>query len=119
LESAVLTSQHYSVTDLQQLNGVSLEYMKTILSDIAMYEIVCNRPENNPPDTVFQKYQLAFQALQDLSDGKRIFAFQETADAGLPQVQQISPFTRYFKDRMITAVWRRGFGVREADRTYF
>ena len=119
LESAVLTSQHYAVTDLQALDGMSLEYMKTILSDIAMYEIVCNRPTNNPPETVSQKYQLALQALQDLSDGKRIFAFQETADAGLPKVQRISPFTRYFTDGMVTARMNRGFGQRYADRTYF
>lgn len=109
LESAVLTSERYSVSDLQSLSGVSSEYMKSLLADIGMYLIMTRRPGPSPPETVVTSYEMALQALDALSRGERIFAFSETEQAGLPDTYQMTMSDQY-RDNMWSVRNRRWLG---------
>lgn len=111
LESAVLTSQRYAVSDLQSLTGVSQNYMKSILADIAMYRIMTRRPGANPPETVVRSYEEAMQALQALANGEQIFAFEEAEAAGVPSVYSLNAVDLY-KDNFTSVRFRRVWGNR-------
>lgn len=111
LESAVLSSQRYAVSDLQALTGASQEYMKSILADISMYKLVIRRPGANPPETTVTAYEEAMQALQALANGDRIFAFAEVEEAGLPTTYSITPSDLY-RANMASVRFRRVFGNR-------
>lgn len=112
LESACLRSQMYSVSDLQSLNGVSLQYMKKILSNIAMMNLYTRRDGPNPPETTVENYNSAMKMLEDLSGGMRIFAFNETEEAGLPKNYYMSPWNQ-IRNRMVSSTWQRSFGIRQ------
>jgi hypothetical protein len=118
LESAVMRSQIYQLADLQALTGVSLEYMKKILSDLAMYDLMTRRPGPAPSETVIDAYNRALEALEALANGTRIFSFLETAEAGLVETQ---PFllTDYYKNNLISARWTPFFGIRQAERRFW
>lgn len=112
LESACLRSQIYAVSDLQSLNGVSLEYMKDIVSRIAMMKIYKRRNGPNPSETTVEEYNSAMKSLEELAGGTRIFAFNETEAAGLPANYYMSPWNQ-IQNRMVSATWQRSFGVRQ------
>lgn len=117
LESAVLRSGRYSVADLQALQGMSLEYMKKILSDIAMYNLIGRRPGPAPPETALSSYEEAIKALNDLSDGIRIFAFREAELAGVSSTKKFSTID-YQANNLIPYRWTRAFGVRQGSRRF-
>jgi hypothetical protein len=118
LESAVLRSNRYMVSDLQALQGVSQAYMKTILSNIAMYEMYGRRSGPNPSSTMMSDYESAIKALNDLAEGIRIFSFNETQQAGLPAVYQMQPYD-YIRDNLVTTRNRSyGLGVRQQMRRW-
>ena len=118
LESAVLRSEIYQVTDLQALTGVSLAYLKKIVCDIAMRLMYSRRPGPNPSETVINDYDKAMDALNNLSNGVRIFSFQQTTQAGLPDVYQMQTWD-YINNNLVTARWPRAFGIRQSERRYW
>jgi hypothetical protein len=115
LESAVLRSKIYQVSDLQILNGASSAYVKDILSSITMYMIMSRRTGPAPSEVVINNYETAIKALEDLSNGVRIFSFSETARAGLPVNYQMQYWDRW-TDNYVTQRYNRVFGTRQADR---
>jgi hypothetical protein len=112
LESACLRSKIYSVSDLQSLNGVSLEYLKDIVSRIAMMKLYKRRNGPNPSETTVEEYNSAMKSLEELAGGTRIFAFNETEEAGLPANFYMNPWNQ-IQNRMVSSTWQRSFGVRQ------
>jgi hypothetical protein len=55
------------------------------------------------------------KALEDVSNGVKIFAFIETENAGMPQTQAIPVFS-YVSNNFISSRWRPMFGFRQKDR---
>lgn len=117
LESACLRSQRYSPADLLSLEGNSAEYMQEILSSLVMFNLIGRRPGPAPPDTVVTQYEEAIKALNDLSEGIRIFAFQEVEQAGLPQTNQFNQ-SDLIQNDAIVARWTPMFGNRQLSRRY-
>lgn len=112
LESACLRASIYKVIDLQSLTGVSLSYLKKIVSNIAMMLIYTMRDGPAPSEMVTKNYNDAMDALQALSEGKQIFAFSQTEQAGLPTVYRMQPYNQ-IQNRMVSSTWRRSFGIRQ------
>ncbi len=83
VEAALLAVDRYSVTDLQNLitaGGNSANFLKRIVCDLVVGMLIERRPfldRDLPP-----AYLRALEWLEELRNGKRIFAFQEVADAG-------------------------------------
>ena len=117
LESACLRGQAYAVSDLQSLQGASLDYMKTILSDIATYRIMTRRLGPAPPETVVQAYNEAMASLDALSRGERIFSFQQSAQAGVAATVPMPQF-QGFANNLISARWGAFFGLRQSERRW-
>lgn len=118
LESACLRANMYQVSDLQALNGMALSYMKTIISSIVIMNLYNFRAGPNPSEAVVNNYNKAMESLTDLSDGKRIFGFLETEQAGLPSSYQLQPHDQYSAD-LVTARWQRSFGIRQNMKRFF
>jgi phage gp36-like protein len=118
LESAVLRSGIYQVTDLSGLSGVSLAYLKKIVCDIAMKLLYSRRPGPAPSETCINDYNSAMDALNNLANGVRIFSFQQTQEAGLPQVYQMQTYD-YINNNLVTARWPRMFGIRQDERRFW
>jgi hypothetical protein len=112
LESACLRAGIYQVSDLQSLQGMSLSYMKTIIASIVIMNLYNFRSGPNPSEAVVNNYNKAMEALTDLSDGKRIFSFAQTEQAGLPTNYRMTAQNQIQND-MVTARWQRMFGVRQ------
>lgn len=117
LESACLRGLAYSVSDLQSLQGASLDYMKTILSDLATYRIMTRRLGPAPPETIISAYNSAMASLDALSRGERIFSFVQTAQAGVASTQAI-PQWQGFANNLISARWGSFFGIRQDQRRW-
>lgn len=118
LESAVLRSGRYASGDLQSMlsqGGNDAEYCKEILASIAMYALIARRPGPSPPDTVINSYTEAIKALNDLSEGVRIFAFAETEAAGRPVTNQFNQLD-YLNNNLVTARWSPMFGQRQMSK---
>ncbi len=114
LESAVLRSKIYTVGGIQAMLSTennSAEYCKELLASIAMYELIYRRPGPDPPATAVNSYTEAMSALNDLSIGVRIFAFAETAEAGLPETREFNEGD-YISNNFFTARSRPMFGDR-------
>jgi len=127
LESACLRGQAYSPADLRALAaqaddaglpGVSGEYMKTIVSNVAMYLLIGRRPGPAPPQTALDSFNHSMDQLDALSRGERIFAFAEAASAGVVTTQPM-PLDQAYRNNMISARWRPFFGARQAQRRFF
>lgn len=119
LESAVLRSEMYQVSDLQALNGVSQQYLFTIISDIVAYGCYTRRMGPAPSEMVINNYNRAMKALEDLSNGTRIFSFQQTAQAGLPVTYQFNPYDLAVNQNLVSAKWERSFGRRNDIRRFW
>jgi hypothetical protein len=120
LESAVLRSGRYAVSDLQALltmGGNSAEELKDVVASVAMYKLITRRPGPAPPETVVHDYNEAVIFLNDLSDGIRIFAFQEVEQAGLPQTRKFTPMDQLLNGQFV-AQSRPLFGTRAIDRRF-
>src|SRR5579859_2315948 len=78
VEAALLAVDRYSATDLQNLitaGGNSANFLKRLVCDLAIGQLIERRPyldRDIPP-----AYLRALEWLEDLRNGKRIFAFQE------------------------------------------
>jgi hypothetical protein len=120
LESACLRSGIYSVTDLQALvdqDGNSGKHAKRIIAGLAMYDIVTRRTGPEPSESVKHAYDRAVADLNDLSIGVRIFAFEETAAAGLPSGGQFNAQI-YYANNFISQRYGAFFGTRSIDQRY-
>ncbi len=118
LESAALRSKRYSADDLASLTGNSREYMLEVLASLTMYSLICRRPGPTPPDTVVHAYEEAIKALNDLSEGIRIFAFSEAEVAGIPTTRKFTNVD-YINNDLITARWTKMWGNRQISRRFF
>ena len=117
LEAACLKSKAYTAADLRALTGMSRSWMKRIVANLAMMNLVQARPGPDPPDTVKLAYEDARKALEALMMGQRIFALDGVVDAGLTQTEPVSPAAAV-QAGMISRLWRPWYGDR-AGRNLF
>lgn len=108
VEMACLVGKRYVPTDLNTLTGMSKRRLQKLVSDLAMWCLMCRRYPAMEPTTT---YSGAVALLQQLREGVRIFGLEETADAGLPKhkfvdLQEIETLN------LGTHQARRFFGVR-------
>lgn len=91
IESMCLIGKRYTPLDLQALTGGSQELLIKLNADLSFY-MLCQRrqPGMSDPKSIPGASE-ALEALKELRDGGMIFGFVETADAGLPVVQQAQP----------------------------
>jgi hypothetical protein len=87
LESAALVSERYTPDDLKILNGNSLAYLKSIVCGLAAGILYRRRYLADPLDDprFAGTVGAAKQAIIDLRSGMGIFAFEQSAQAGVPQ----------------------------------
>lgn len=81
IEAACLRSKRYSATDLHALTGASGSFLKKLNCQLAMAFLFERRPDKGSPPAFLT---LAFQTLQAIANGERIFAFAEHEAAGNP-----------------------------------
>jgi hypothetical protein len=117
LESALLRSGRYTAADLLALAGNSAVYMQEVLAALTMYKIATRRPGPELPASVTDAYNEAIKALNDLSEGIRIFAFAEVEAAAVPAVRQ-STIIDHVQNNMITARWRPMFADRQINKRF-
>lgn len=84
VESALVASARYSAQDLQSTNGVSREYLKGIIADIAMWRLFGRRPAPGPPETATLLNEEAWKKIEKLSNGEVVLSFQQVQEAGVP-----------------------------------
>ena len=109
VEAACLMGDRYTVADLQALNGNSALFLASIVAGLTYFKLIERRPDLDfeiPPMA-----QRADKFLRALSMGERIFAFQETADAGIVEDDYNSP-ALYDQTRGTSFECRRFFGRR-------
>jgi hypothetical protein len=109
IESACLIGERYTPADLAALTGVSAEYLKSLVCDIAMHRLAERRGLR------FEDTHVAFdrarETLDRLRSGDRIFSFAEAEQAGVASDQFVQGFqldrlnlasnnSRYFGTRM-------------------
>lgn len=96
IEAVCLIGRRYVPLDLQELTGASLEMLKKLNADLSFWQLAQRRnPGTADPKTVPGALE-ALEMLKALRDGETVFGFEETADAGLPDVIQAIP------DRLLT-----------------
>jgi hypothetical protein len=84
IESACLVAGKYSVQDLQSLTGMALASLQGLCADLAFWKLVCRRyPKQEMPDAI----KWAFEKLERLRSGERIFGLEDQIEAGTPYVQ--------------------------------
>lgn len=105
MEAACLRSDRYTVLDLQSLTGVSLQFLKGIVCDLAMGLLYRRRPDKGKPPAAYGE---ALKWLEELASGERIFAFAEVEAANLPLATVDTP----------AQICQRGLVAQEAFR-YF
>jgi hypothetical protein len=87
LEAACLVGDRYLPADLVNLTGVSLEMLKSIVCELAFWTLtIRRRPETPMP----AQTMWAYQQIELLNNGARIFSFQEQADAGVQSTGQMT-----------------------------
>lgn len=111
VESVCLRAERYSASDLQSLTGQSQQFLKKIVANIAMFNLVTRRPGPDPPTTVLNNYEWSMKQLEALSQGAMIFGFVETEAAGLPGQYALQPVDQILNGQ-ISALWPRTFGQR-------
>jgi hypothetical protein len=121
VEAACLIGGRYTVADLQALlvpiSGKlsnSAIFLAGIVSGIAGGELSRRRPGVDIPESLKEKIEEGKEALKALADGEIIFAFEETAAAGLIQEEYDSPGNVWA--RQGTAVQMQRFFGRRANR---
>lgn len=87
IEAACLRSQRYSAIDLHALDGVSREMLNQLNCQLAMAFLFQRRPDKGP---LPQFATMAFQMLEAIANGERIFSFEEHEAAGNPNEQVMS-----------------------------
>jgi hypothetical protein len=83
LEAACVQGQRYQPSDLANLTGVSQSFMKRILTFLTLYHLHMRRPGAMIPPGILKAIADAEKWLDNIQEGKYVFAFQETEAAGL------------------------------------
>jgi hypothetical protein len=107
VESACVVGARYSPDDLASLQGVSKKTLQMINAHLAG-SILRNRRKPDAELTTMAKW--AFEHLERLRLGERIFGLQENADAGLPSVNPVSQEEIANDSTAVTNEARRFFG---------
>lgn len=116
LESACLKAGIYATSDLLTLSQMvppsgATSFLKKIICNIVMFNLVSRRPGPEPSIVVQNDYEWSMKQLEDLANGKRIFGFEQTEQAGLPVDYQMQPVDQ-IRNLFLPAIWQRSFGVR-------
>jgi len=115
VEACVLTSQRYSVADLGVLTGNSLAFLKRIICGLA---VQCMRWRRGyMEESSYPLYKEAARWLDELHDGREIFAFAETARAGLPDWQAVTP-SDLWRYRPTSVTSNPNWGIRPNRRAF-
>jgi hypothetical protein len=108
IEAACLVAGKYAVADLQALTGMSLANLQGLCATLAFWKLVCRRyPKAEMPDDV----KWAFEKLERLRSGERIFGLQDQIDAGTEVIEQ-ETLPDIFERNLTTTQASRFFGQR-------
>lgn len=110
-EMFLLGSQRYTPTDIQNLNGVSQQFLQSLLADITMYKLYGRRDAPMPPETVVQQYEKAIENLTKLSTGELILSFLEAASAGTAEDVDLGP-SQILTRNLLSSRSQRAIGPR-------
>lgn len=113
LEAACLKGGRYTPTDLAALTGNSMELLKRIVCWLAIASMSRFKTRTKGDD---EEIHWAQDVLQALADGERIFAFQETMDAGIPDNVQMAPPNSQQEADRVSVQAERLFGQRLSNR---
>jgi hypothetical protein len=91
VETACLKGARYTPTDLAALTGAGQSVLETLVADLAFWFLCKRRHKVAVKAKEIAGVEEAFEMLQWLAEGERIFSFQETADAGLPATETETP----------------------------
>lgn len=111
LEAALLIGNRYQPSDLQNLNGSSLEYLKDIIAGLAIMRLYRRRGGMNPSEVATDRYEEAIKAIEELEQGHQIFSFVQVQDAGLPD-NAILTIQEIAQRSFMTWQYQRFFGLR-------
>jgi phage gp36-like protein len=121
VESYLVASERYLPDDLQAIisqGGMSGDFLKRIISNIAFYFMFGGRDAPNPPETVTTDYNMAMKDLESLGNGSLVLSFQQAEAAGVAsnfnmtqsQILALNQFTDRCQRVMgIRNYLRRGF----------
>lgn len=113
IESSCYYGGRYSTADLTALTGAGQALLKQICCDLAFWILKKRRSPSVNPDQVSGAME-AFEKLDKLRLGEKIFPFTETADASLGESHQaIDPNST--TNPPISSIARRYFGGRSND----
>jgi tetrahydromethanopterin S-methyltransferase subunit F len=91
--SAATRSQAYTVTELETLATDGNALLRGLVADLALCYLF-ERRGGEVPESVKAKANRAQQMLNDLRDGRRVFAVDANREAGTASVSVISQATR-------------------------
>lgn len=103
IEQVCLIGHRYDPEDLQALAGASLEVLKKLACDLAFWSLAQRRQPNTADPKNVPGAAESLEMLKALRDGEAIFGLEESADAGLPSVQQANPDALYTPDAVARA----------------
>lgn len=89
VEAFALAGQMYTAADLQALTGNAQALLKGIVCGLAIQYLRGRRGAMEPGR--YPQYDEAMKFLEMLASGTTIFAFAETAAAGLPDTEVMEP----------------------------
>jgi hypothetical protein len=118
IESAAFIGERYAVADLAGLTGASQAHLQWMVAILAVGILIRRRPSLGIP-LPDEWNTITGQGgwLDRLAAGERIFAFQETAAAGLVETHDLVEADLQRKRSAITQA-RRYFGRRAQDRFF-
>lgn len=103
VESTCLIGKRYVPADLQALTGASAEFLKKLVCDLWFWYLAQRRqPGTANPQNVAGALE-ALETLKALRDGEALFSFEESAQAGLPEVIQANPSQLITPNVVLTA----------------
>ena len=117
LESSLFISNRYQTADLQDLTGVSLEFLKDIVAPLAAMRLYRRRGGKKPDEVTTERYAESLVMLKNLETGEQILSFVQTEAAGLPENQAITAM-QVIQNQYMTTQYARVFGCRTNTTRY-
>lgn len=114
LESACLVGKRYTPSDLAGLTGASAARLQEIVAHLAFWKLSQRRLSSSADPKTTPGASQALEELDRLRDGQRIFAFTESAEAGLPETIDPEPDSESRLNGVVHKA-RRLFGHRSRD----
>lgn len=110
VEAEALASGRYTAADLQALAGNSEALLKRIVCGLA---VQCLRWRRGIAESSeYPLYAEALKWLEALHEGRAIFAFSETINAGLPVTERMQPFDYLYNLPTLVTNNSRYWGLR-------